>query len=116
MAKAVILIVDDEQEILNMLSRFLKRRGHEVFTAGNITDGKAQLRSSNPDFLFLDVNLPDGNGLHAIPEFRQINPQMRVVLMSAFSDSEMQILAQNKGATAFLSKPFSLEAINQLIE
>ncbi|MCC5937411.1 MAG: response regulator [Lunatimonas sp.] len=116
MGKAVILIVDDEQEILNMLSRFLKRRGHKVFTAGNITEGKDQMRTANPDFLFLDVNLPDGNGLQAVPEFIQLNPQMNVILMSAFSDSGMQVLAKKKGAKAFLSKPFSLEAINQLIE
>jgi DNA-binding NtrC family response regulator len=116
MGKRVILIIDDEKEILTMLSRFLKRRGYEVVTATTITEGKACVGTSDPDTVFLDVNLPDGNGLQAVPDFVFLKPSLSIILMSAFSDSGIQAAAKQKGASGFLSKPFSLESINQMLE
>ncbi|EON75158.1 two component transcriptional regulator, winged helix family [Lunatimonas lonarensis] len=116
MGKNVILIVDDEKEILTMLSRFLKRRGYEVVTAATIAEGKACVKTSYPDIVFLDVNLPDGNGLQAVPDFMVLKPNLSIILMSAFSDSGIQAAAKERGASGFLSKPFSLESINQMLE
>jgi DNA-binding response OmpR family regulator len=113
--KAVILVVDDELEILVLLSRYLKKRGFEVYTANCLKDGKEQLFDKHPDFLFLDVNLPDGNGLKSIPEFKKIDDNVRIVLMSAYNDSEIQIHALELGAKTFLNKPFSFEEINKII-
>lgn len=113
--KAVILVVDDEIEILSLLARFLKGRGFDVYTATCLEDGKAQLLSKHPNFLFLDVNLPDGNGLKAIPDFKKIDKDVNIVLMSAYNDNEMRIHAKALGAKTFLNKPFTFEEINQII-
>lgn len=113
--KAVILVVDDELEILGLLSRFFKKRGYEVYTANCLKDGKEQLLTKNPDFLFLDVNLPDGNGLKAIPEFIKINKDVTIILMSAYNDIEIQLHAKELGAKTFLNKPFTFEEINKII-
>jgi DNA-binding response OmpR family regulator len=115
MDKAVILVVDDEIEILGLLSRFLKRQGFEVYTANCLEDGKEQLLDKHPNFLFLDVNLPDGNGLKAIPDLRSIDRDVNIVLMSAYNDSEMQIHAKELGVKSFLNKPFTFDEINRII-
>lgn len=113
--KAVILVVDDEIEILGLLSRFLTRQGFVVHTASCIEDGKEQLHDKHPDFLFLDVNLPDGNGLKSIPDFRRINREVNIILMSAYNDNEMQTHARELGVKSFLNKPFTFDEINRII-
>ncbi|EOZ93636.1 hypothetical protein A33Q_3582 [Indibacter alkaliphilus LW1] len=115
MGKRVVLIIDDEVGILNLLSRFLKRKGFEVHTAGSLTEGIDQLKDIKPEFLFLDVNLPDGNGLQTLPEFKNTQPTLSVIMMSAFDHENIRTQAQSLGAEAFLSKPFSLDEINQLV-
>ncbi len=115
MDKAVILVVDDEIEILGLLSRFLKRQGFEVYTANCIADGKKQLLNMHPDFMFLDVNLPDGNGLKSVPDFRRINQEVNIILMSAYNDNEMQTHARELGIKSFLNKPFTFDEINRII-
>lgn len=115
MGKRSVLIIDDEVGILNLLSRFLKRKGFEVHTAVNLTDGKFQLQNLAPDFLFLDVNLPDGNGLDSLPNLKSIQPELNVIMMSAFDQKIMRDEAKSKGALAFLSKPFSFDEIDLLI-
>jgi DNA-binding response OmpR family regulator len=113
--KAVILIVDDEIEILGLLSRFLKRQGFDVHTANTLKDGKIQLLDKKPDFMFLDVNLPDGNGLKSIPDFKKINKDVTIILMSAYNDNAMQIHAKELGVKSFLNKPFTFDEINRII-
>ncbi|WP_170073223.1 response regulator [Mongoliibacter ruber] len=109
------MIIDDEIGILNLLSRFLKRRGFEVHTAINLSEGKNQLEKIDPDFLFLDVNLPDGNGLESLPHLKDTYPSLTVIMMSAFDHGKMRSIAKSQGALAFLSKPFSLAEIDQII-
>nr|MBI1229132.1 response regulator [Cytophagales bacterium] len=111
----VILVVDDEVEILVLLSRYLKKRGFEVYTANCLKDGKERLFEKHPNYLFLDVNLPDGNGLKSIPEFIEIDSEVSIVLMSAYNDSEIQVDALELGAKIFLNKPFTFEEINRII-
>lgn len=115
MVKRVVLIIDDEVGILSLLSRFLKKKGFEVFTAESLREGKNQLGKINPDFLFLDVNLPDGNGLENLPEVKESFPSLSIIMMSAFDHGEMRSKAKSKGALAFLSKPFSLSEIDQIV-
>ncbi len=113
--KPVILVVDDEIEILGLLSRFLKRQGCEVYTANCLKDGKEQFLNKHPDYLFLDVNLPDGNGLKSIPDFREIDRDVDIILMSAYNDNEMQFHARELGVKSFLNKPFTFDEINRII-
>ncbi|MFD2034569.1 response regulator [Belliella marina] len=114
MGKRSVLIIDDEVGILNMLSRYLKRKGFEVYTAVNLTDGKGQLQKITPDFLFLDINLPDGNGLDSLPKIKDRQPMLNIIMMSAFDYERIRFEAKSKGALAFLSKPFSLDQVDKL--
>ena len=115
MDSPVILVIDDEAEILGLLNRYLTRKGYQVFTASNLEEGRKQLREIKPTMMFLDVNLPDGNGLKELPIFKTTSPSVEVIMMSAFDHIEVRQKAERNGAKGFLSKPFNLEAINQLL-
>ena len=110
-----ILIIDDEPEIRYTLSRFLTRNGFEVKTAGTLKEGKLKIRKNIPDLVFLDVNLPDGNGIEELPDFSSQSAKSVFIIMSAFDHKEAKEKALNLGAKVFLSKPFNIEELNQIV-
>lgn len=115
MKKHVILVVDDEDEIRALFTRYLGKKGYDVQSAGNLTDGRKLYNTINPSLIFLDVNLPDGNGLEELGELKKASLSDKVVMMSAFVHQEDRDKAQNLGAIDFLSKPFSLVKLEQVI-
>jgi len=116
MSCETILIVDDEVEIVNLLSRVLKRQGFDVYEANTIHDGWQVLGNVTPDVLFLDINLPDGNGLNELADIKQRFPATKVIMISAFDMQEYRAKAQERGAYTFLSKPFNLTQVSDLID
>lgn len=111
----MILVVDDEDEIRALFTRFLGKKGYDVQSAGNLEDGRKLYKEIKPSLIFLDVNLPDGNGLEELCELKKANLSGKVVMMSAFVHQEDRDKAQNLGAIDFLSKPFSLVKLEQVI-
>ncbi|MBN3518933.1 response regulator [Algoriphagus lutimaris] len=116
MKNNVILVVDDELEIRALLSRFLARKGYEVFSAGTLSEGRQLVNERNPNLIFLDVNLPDGNGLKELKKWSQDFDSLNVIMMSAFDHLEAREEAIQSGALHFLSKPFNLARLEQVIQ
>ena len=112
MKNETILLIDDEVEILNLLERFLTRKGYRVYTAENLAEGKRQIVEFEPDHLFLDINLPDGNGISALPSILLGCPMIHIILMSAEDHDNIKEKAKQNGAHGFLSKPFNFESID----
>lgn len=115
MEKHVILVVDDEDEIRALFKRFFGKKGFEVQSAGNLEEGRKLYKKIKPSLIFLDVNLPDGNGLEELFELKKANLSGNVIMMSAFVHKEDIDKAKELGAIDFLSKPFSLVKLEQLI-
>lgn len=107
---AQVLIIDDEEKIRSTLKDALSKRGHSVVTAESITTGKTYL-SAGFDIIFLDVMLPDGNGIDLLQEIRQMSPEQTIVMISGHADISMAIEALKLGAYDFLEKPLSLDRI-----
>jgi DNA-binding response OmpR family regulator len=116
MKKQIILVVDDEQEIRNLFFRYLGKRGFSVHLAGTITEEREIMEKIIPDLIFLDIHLPDGNGLDELLRLKPYCMESKVVMMSAFDQSEERENAFDSGAIDFLSKPFSLLRLDQVIE
>ncbi len=116
MKKHVILVVDDEQEIRNLFFRYLGKKGFVVHLAGSLQEEQRILELVIPDLIFLDINLPDGNGLDELRKLKPIRSSCKVIIMSAFDHIEERKDALDSGAIDFLSKPFSLSRLNQVIE
>lgn len=100
-----ILVVDDEQNILSLLSEVLKEAGYEVVVARNATEGQAKFWEAKPDLVLLDLKLPDGDGLDVLKRMRERVPNALVVIMSGFGTISTAIDAIRRGAYDFIEKP-----------
>jgi CheY-like chemotaxis protein len=111
-----ILIVDDERLILNSLSSFLSNEHTEVKTAETGSDALHNIRSNFYNLCFLDIQLPDINGLEVMRRIKIVSPETKVVIMTAnFITDEMKEEIQNT-AYGFIGKPFELSQIKTISE
>jgi DNA-binding NtrC family response regulator len=110
-----ILLVDDENLILYSLSTTLRQEGAQVTAVANGTDALSEIRRLPYDICFLDVHLPDANGLDLMRIVQKISPGTRIIIMTAvdLSDSQMSDLQRN--ACHFLPKPFDLDKVRSLV-
>ncbi len=107
MSKGSILVVDDESEIREGLELLLASEGYGVSSAGTGASGLAKLEEHPFDLLLLDVSLPDRNGLELLREIRLRDPQLSVVLITAYGSIDMARAAFKSGAMDYITKPWS---------
>lgn len=107
MPKGSILVVDDESEIREGLELLLTSEGYGVASAETGESGLAKLEEHPYDLLLLDVSLPDRNGLELLREIRRRDPQLSVVLITAYGSIEMARAAFKGGALDYITKPWS---------
>ncbi len=108
---ATVLVVDDEQGLRAVLSSIIKSQGHEVLTAENGAIAIEAVKAKNPDAVFLDIRLPDMDGLQILEEIKKINSSIPVIMCSGFADVESAINTVKMGAFDYLSKPFKREEV-----
>lgn len=108
-----LLIVDDSNIIRRTIARYIDRgQFAEVFTAGNGREAVRIFRAQSPDFVTLDITMPEVDGLDCLEEMLQINDEARVLIISALADKATAIEALKRGAQAFLCKPFTADELN----
>jgi len=107
MSKGSILVVDDETEIREGLEMLLTSEGYGVSSAETGASGLAKLEERPFDLLLLDVSLPDRNGLDLLREIRLRDPQLSVVLITAYGSIDMARAAFKSGAMDYITKPWS---------
>ncbi len=111
MASFTILIVDDEKNIRRSMQMILSAEGNRVLLAGSAAEAEQQLREHAVDLVFLDVLLPDRDGLSLLPEIKSRSPQTEVVMISGHATLSMAVEATRAGAYDFLEKPLQKEKI-----
>jgi len=110
-----ILVLDDEEDICLLLSSILRKLGHKVICSHSLKEGKSSFTSFAPDLMFLDINLPDGNGLEDVPSFQNLNHDVRIIMISAY-DFPQEMKKSEQLHVEFLRKPFNREKILQAIQ
>lgn len=98
-----VLVVDDDPIFLRLIRRQVQSTGFEIDVASSLSQGFETGRSLRPDVVLLDVNLPDGSGLEAIPTFKRIGAE--VIIITALGDPNGAELAIRSGAWNYLTKP-----------
>ena len=113
---ASILIVEDEPVLARELGRFLEDAGHSVRLAGTGREATAALAEAEPDVALLDLRLPDASGIDVLAQLQEQNPELAVVLMTAFGSVSDAVQAMKQGAADYLQKPLDLDELGLLIE
>ena len=102
-----ILIIDDEEDIINLLSYNLKKEGFNVYTASNGKDGIKKAEKKMPDLILLDVMMPEMDGIE-VCEIIRANPKMenvKICFLTARNEDYSQIAGLDAGADDYVSKP-----------
>lgn len=121
-SKAPVWVVDDDRAIRWVLSRALERAGHAARTFEN---GSAVLEkleavklgeTEEPAVILSDIRMPGLSGVELVERFNTALPQVPVLIMTAFSDLESAVSAYRSGAFEYLTKPFDIEKVLELVE
>jgi CheY-like chemotaxis protein len=110
-----ILVVDDEPEFCRLLASVLTEMGYEVSTASGGRQGLAKIRKNPPDVVFLDIKMPRMDGLECLRRLRKSKRKPVIVVMTGFGDIQSAREALRLGAEEYISKPFDLDDLKQLV-
>lgn len=115
--KQSIVIIDDETEILNVLSRFLTRNPNfSVTTYSNPITALNSITNTKVDLVLLDIMMPQMNGLEVLEKLKANHPEQKVIMMTAYSTLDKVLKSHKEGATNYVMKPFdSLQALEKKI-
>lgn len=108
---ARLLIVDDDPQMRAMLRQALERHGFEVHEAASGETVLPALESLRPDAIVLDKEMPGGSGFDALELIRQQDVAVPVIVITAFGGLAVRAEALRRGATAYVEKPFRVNAL-----
>lgn len=111
-----ILIVDDNEENRDVLSRRLQRRGFDVTCADGGKTGVAQATSDNPDLILMDMNMPELDGWNATRMIREQGVAIPVIALTAHAMAGDRERALESGCTDYHTKPVELDVLLAMIE
>jgi CheY-like chemotaxis protein len=111
-----ILVVDDEKIVRDFFLDIAQSLGGHVETAEDGDIAVEKCRRQHFDVVFMDMRMPHMNGLDACKTILSLDPSVKVVMMSGFSEERLMDEAISSGAIAKISKPFELQAIVRLVE
>ena len=115
MSQEHILVVDDEEVMRDVLGSLLTQAGFRVSLAPSGPEGLGLARKGDVDAAIVDVMLPDMDGLEVLEELRKLDPDLVVLMITAFASVETAITAMKKGAFDYVAKPFKHEELLHIL-
>jgi DNA-binding NtrC family response regulator len=115
MSDASILLIDDEEIMREVISKLLAKEGYRVHTAADGDEGMGRLKDDPVDLVLLDLMLPGKSGLEVLEEITTFDPDIVVVMISAYASIENAVQATKAGAFDFVTKPFKNEELLHII-
>jgi DNA-binding response OmpR family regulator len=111
-----ILIIEDEQDLLKLIMRYLKKEGYICEEAITFQEGYKKINNYDYDCVIVDLNLPGGDGLKLVDILRQDSSQTGILIISARDSVDDRITGLDIGADDYLIKPFNLSELNARIK
>ena len=111
-----ILIVDDEKNYLVILEALLAPEGYEIITEDNALNALRLVRETDLDLVITDVKMPGIDGMELLEEAKEKNPELPVIIMTAYGTIEMAVEAMKKRAYDYITKPFRNEELKLTIK
>ncbi|MDL1956751.1 MAG: sigma-54 dependent transcriptional regulator [Candidatus Desulfofervidus auxilii] len=111
-----ILIVDDEKNIGFLLETFLKKEGFEPYYVATGKEALKLFEKQPFDLILLDIKMPDINGIELLKHFRNKNPRIKIIMITAYPSIETAVEAMKEEAFDYVIKPIDLDELKKLIE
>ena len=112
---ARILIIDDEPGICQALERFFGSEGHEARACSRAETAVTLAEAFEPDLVVLDVRLPGMSGLDLLPRLKEMDPELPVVVVTAYGTMDTAVEAMQRGAYDYLLKPLDYVMSNSIV-
>ena len=109
-----VLVVDDEEVIRDFFSRALT--GYKVLSASSGEEALSIIKKNKPDLVLLDIKMPGIDGIETLRRIKEIDSNIVVIMLSAFSTLETNITAARLGAYTSIAKPFDLEEMQSVLK
>ncbi len=104
-----VLIVDDEPKICRILKSFFELRGYHAITTTSGQEALAAVQDQLPNYVLLDVRMPDMSGLDVLRQLKSERPELPVIMVTAVEDHQTEETAMALGASDYILKPFTFE-------
>jgi DNA-binding NtrC family response regulator len=114
--KPKVLIVDDEERFRSTMRKLLLAEGLEASTCGSAIQALEELSNNHYDIVILDVQMPDMTGVEALPEIKQVDPDIEVIVLTGHASVDTARSIIKNGAYDYLLKPYSMETLLEKIE
>ena len=111
-----VLVVEDQVAVAELVHDALTEIGYAVALAATAAEALARLVADEPDLVLLDLKLPDLPGLELLDRLRAEWPKVPVVILSGTDDPILARAAMARGATAYVTKPFLLDRLREVVE
>jgi DNA-binding NtrC family response regulator len=112
----LIAVVDDEELIQSWLGERLRAAGYEVETASTAADARRLVLEAGPALMLLDMRLPDGDGIQLLEQFRDLDRELVLIIVTAYGEIETAVEAVKSGAYDFIEKPVEFDSLLLTIE
>jgi len=110
-----ILVVDDEPEVVTILTKYFADEGYVVDAAAHGGDALIAVSQYRPDVVVLDILMEGLDGVQVLERIRALDPAIRVIMISGSTDPELKPTAMAMGAFAYVSKPVALVQLHQAV-
>ena len=110
-----LLIVDDQYGIRLLLQEIFKKEGYEVFQAANGFQAIDIVVKDCPDLVILDMKIPGMDGVEILKRIKEINKDIKVILMTAYGELDIIEEAKKLGALQYFPKPFDIDEIKKVV-
>ena len=115
MSQCQVLLVDDEKEFLDTLSKRLRQRKLDVLCTDGGRKALEIVADQDIDVVILDIRMPDLNGLDTLKAIKEVKPSVEVIILTGIDDADLAIEAIENGAFDHLVKPANIEELTDLI-
>jgi DNA-binding NtrC family response regulator len=110
-----ILVVDDDENIRKVLVAILEDEGYNVESVGTAKEGIEKTKRKFYNIALIDIRLPDMEGIELLTKIRDTTPRIRKIIITGYPTLQNAVDAVNKGADAYLLKPFDVEKVLETI-
>jgi DNA-binding NtrC family response regulator len=116
----LILIVDDDETLVDLLTRLLKREGFKTVSANGGDAALGVVRSEKPDLMLLDLKMGDMDGMEVLRQAKELDPELPIIILTGYHDTHSAVNAMKAGAYDYFAKPFEsndlIRAVHQALD